>query len=122
MKKDGNKILLLNAKSQQLFTKKYFLFFSIFLRFYAAIINKFRSTTSYLCSKCTTKTYEIKYFSLDNDAETHSSNKEENEKRDFFFIQVLVKQQRENTDKHKTKKNKFWIKAQITKNQSKNTQ
>ena len=68
---------------------------------------------SYLCSKCTTKTYEQKDFSLDIDAETQSSNKEENEKIFllFFFIQVLIKQQRENTDKHKTKKNKFWLKA-----------
>jgi hypothetical protein len=32
---------------------------------------------------------------------------------------VPVKQQRENTDKHKTKKNKFWLKMQIAKNQSK---
>jgi hypothetical protein len=86
MKKAGNKRLLLNAKFQQLFTKKDFFFFSIFLRFYAAIIKEFRSTTSYLCSKCTAKTYETKDFSLANDAETHSSNKEENEKRFFFFI------------------------------------
>jgi hypothetical protein len=85
MNKAGNKRLLLNEKSQQLFTKKDFFFFSIFLRFYAAIIKKFCSTTSYLCSKCTAKTYETKDFSLANDAETHSSNKEENEKR-FFFI------------------------------------
>jgi hypothetical protein len=32
---------------------------------------------------------------------------------------VLVKQKRENTNKQKTKKNKFWLKVQITKNQSK---
>jgi hypothetical protein len=85
MKKDGNKRLLLNAKFQQLFTKKDFFFFSIFLRFYTANLKEFRSTTSYLCSKCTAKTYEIKDFSLANDAETHSSTKEENEKR-FFFL------------------------------------
>jgi hypothetical protein len=35
---------------------------------------------------------------------------------------VLIKQQRENTDKHKTKKDKFWLKAQIAKNQSEGTQ
>jgi hypothetical protein len=40
----------------------------------------------------------------------------------FFFIKVLIKQQRENTNKHKTKKDKFWLKAQIAKNQSKGTQ
>jgi hypothetical protein len=86
MKKAGNKRLLLNAKFQQLFTKKYFFFFSIFLRFYTTNIKEFRSTTSYLFSKCTAKNYEIKDFSLANDAETHSSNKAENEKRDFFYF------------------------------------
>jgi hypothetical protein len=80
------KRLLLNAKSRQLFTKKDFFFFSIFLRFYAAIIKEFRSTTSYLCSKCTAKTYETKDFSLANDVETHSSNKEENEKEIYIYI------------------------------------
>jgi hypothetical protein len=35
---------------------------------------------------------------------------------------VLGKQQRENINKHKTKKNKFWLKAQIAKNHSKDTQ
>jgi hypothetical protein len=34
---------------------------------------------SYLCSKCTAKTYEQKEFSLAIDATTQSSNKEENE-------------------------------------------
>jgi hypothetical protein len=87
MKKAGNKRLFLNAKSQQLFTKKDFFFFSIFLRFYTTNIKEFLSNTSYLFSKCNPKTYEIKYFSLANDAETHSSNKEENEKRDFFLFQ-----------------------------------
>jgi hypothetical protein len=32
---------------------------------------------------------------------------------------VIEKQQRENTDKHKTKKNKFCLKVQIATNQSK---
>ena len=86
MKKVGNKRLLLNAKFQQLFTKKDFFFFSIVLRFYAANIKEFRLIASYLCSKCTAKTYKTKYFSLANDAETHSSNKEENEKRFFFYL------------------------------------
>jgi hypothetical protein len=86
MKKDGNKRLLLNAKFQQLFTKKDFFFFSIFLRFYAENIKEFHSNMSYLCSKCTTKTYETKDFSLDSDAKTHSSNKEENEKRLFYLF------------------------------------
>jgi hypothetical protein len=35
---------------------------------------------------------------------------------------VLIKQQRENTDKHKTNKDKLWLKAQIAKNQSEGTQ
>ena len=77
MKKAGNKRLLLNAKFQQLFTKKDFFFFSIFLRFDAAIIKEFHSTTSYWYYKCTAKTYEIKDFSLANDVETHSLTKEE---------------------------------------------
>jgi hypothetical protein len=70
---------------QQLFTKKDFFFFSIFVRFYAANIKEFHSTTIYLCSKCTKKTYEQKDFSLASVAETHSSNKEENEKR-FIYL------------------------------------
>jgi hypothetical protein len=86
MKKDGNKRLLLNAKFQQLFTKKDLFFFLIFLRFYTTNLKEFHSTTSYLCSKCTAKNYEIRNFSLDNDADTHSSTKEENEKRFFFFF------------------------------------
>jgi hypothetical protein len=67
---------------------------------------------SYLCSKCTTKNYEQKYFSLAIDAETQSSNKEENEKIFFslsFFIKVLIKKQRENNDKHKTKNEKILV-------------
>jgi hypothetical protein len=74
------------CKNQQLFTKKDFFFFSIFLRFYATNIKEFLSTTSYLCSKCTEKAYEQKDFSLAIDAETQSSNKEENEKFFFFFF------------------------------------
>jgi hypothetical protein len=66
--------------------RKIYFFFSIFLRFYTANIKEFRLTTSYLFSKFTAKTYEIKDFSLANDAETHSSNKEENEKRFFFYL------------------------------------
>ena len=73
--------------------------FLIFLRFWTAKSKEFHSTMSYLWSKWTTKTYEIKYFSLANDAETHSSTKEENE--------VLIKKQRENTDKQKNQENKF---------------
>ena len=97
-------------KNQQLFTKKDFFFFSIFLRFHATNIKEFHSTTSYLFSKCIAKTYEQKDFSLAIDAETQSSNKEENEKfffSLFLFIYVLIKQQRENTDKPKTKKNEI---------------
>jgi hypothetical protein len=41
---------------------------------------------SYLCSKCTTKTYEQKDFSLAIDAATQSSNKEENEKEIYIYI------------------------------------
>jgi hypothetical protein len=84
------KRLLLNAKTRQLFTKKDVFFFSTFLRFMAANIKEFRSTTSYLCSKCTAKTYEQNKFSLAIDAETQSSNKEENEKI-FFYLLFLFK-------------------------------
>jgi hypothetical protein len=41
---------------------------------------------SYLCSKCTAKTYEQKDFSLAIDATTQSSNKEENEKEIYIFF------------------------------------
>jgi hypothetical protein len=85
MKKARNKRLLLNAKFQQLFTKKDLFFFSIFLSFYTTNLKEFHSTTSYLYSKCTAKTYETKDFSLDNDAETHISTKEGNEKR-FIYL------------------------------------
>jgi hypothetical protein len=77
------------CKNQQLFTKKDFFFFSNFLRFYTTNIKEFRSTTSYLCSKCTAKTYEQKDFSLAIDAETQSSNKEENEKIFSLFYFIL---------------------------------
>jgi hypothetical protein len=90
MKKDGNKKTFTKCKNQQLFTKKDFFFFSIFLRFYAANIKEFHSNRSYLGSKCTAnKTYEQKDFSIDIDAETQSSNKEENEK--IFFSFFLLK-------------------------------
>jgi hypothetical protein len=65
--------------------KFFFFFFFFFLRFWTTNSQEFRLTTSYLSSKCTTKTYEIKEFSLANDAETHSLTKEENEKRFFLF-------------------------------------
>ena len=80
-KKVGNKYFI-KWKISTTFQKKDFL---TFLRFYTTNIKEFRSTRSYLCSKWTAKTYEIKDFSLSNDVETHSSNKEENEKR-FYFI------------------------------------
>jgi hypothetical protein len=86
MKKCWKQKTFTKCKNQQLFTKKDFFFFSIFLRFHAANIKEFRSTTSYLCSKCTAKTYEQKDFSLAIDAETQSSNKEENEKDIYFFF------------------------------------
>ena len=88
MKKCWKQKTFTKCKNQQLFTKKDFFFFSNFLRFYAAHINEFHSTTIYLCSKWTAKTYEQKDFSLAIDAETQSSNKEENEKIFFslFFI------------------------------------
>ena len=41
---------------------------------------------SYLCSKCTAKTYEQKDFFLAIDAATQSSNKEANEKEMIFFL------------------------------------
>ena len=105
-KKAGNKTFT-ECKISTTF-QKIFLFF---LRFWTANSKDFHSTTSYLWFKWTAKNYEIKYFSLANDAETHSSTKEENEKRFFFFIlEVLVKQERENTDKQKTKKNNSGLK------------
>ena len=105
-------------KNQQLFTKKDFFFFSIFLRFYTTNLKEFHSTTSYLCFKCTTKTYEIKEFSLANDAETHSSTKSENE-RDFFYLNTS-KARKEKYRQAKNQKKKFWPRSQITKNQVKN--
>jgi hypothetical protein len=86
MKKYWKQKTFTKCKNQQLFTKKDFFSFSIFLRFHAANIKEFRSTMSYLCSKCTAKTYEQKDFSLAIDAETQSSNKEENEKEIYFFL------------------------------------
>jgi hypothetical protein len=68
------------------FCKERLLFFSIFLRFHAANIKEFRSTTSYLCSKCTVKTYEQKDLFLAIVATTQSSNKEANETEIFFFL------------------------------------
>ena len=47
-----------------------------------------------------------KDFFLAIDATTQSSNKEENEKEIFFLFNCKMKQQRENADKHKTKKTK----------------
>jgi hypothetical protein len=41
---------------------------------------------SYLCSKCTAKTYEQKDFSLSIDETTQSSSKEENEKAIYIFF------------------------------------
>ena len=80
--KDGNKTFT-ECKILTTFLKKYFLFFLIF---WVANSKDFHSNTSYLWSKWTAKTYEIKDFSLANDAETHSSTKEENEKRFYLFI------------------------------------
>jgi len=70
------------CKISTTFQKKDFL---TFLRFWTTNSKEFDSTTSYLWSKWTTKTYEIKDFSLANDVETHSSTKEENEKR-FIYL------------------------------------
>jgi hypothetical protein len=60
-----------------------------------------------------------KDFFLATDATTQSSNQEENETRIFFFFLFNCKmtQQRENDDKHKTKRTKIklWLKAQIAK-------
>jgi hypothetical protein len=73
------------CKISTTFHKERFLFL---FNFSKILCNKHKgilSTMSYLCSKCTAKTYKMKDFSLANDAETHSSNKEENEKRDFFI-------------------------------------
>jgi hypothetical protein len=121
MKKAGNKRLLLNAKFQQLFTKKDFFFFLIFLRFYTTNLKEFRSSTSYLCSKCTAKTYKMKDFSLDNDVKTHSSIKEENEKGFFIYLSAS-KATKGKYLQAQNQENKFWLKAQIEKNQSKDTQ
>ena len=81
-KKDGNKTFT-KCKISTTLQKKDFL---TFLRFWIANSKEFHSTMSYLWSKWTAKkTYEIKDFSLANDAETHSSTKEENEKR-FIYL------------------------------------
>jgi hypothetical protein len=66
--------------------ERFFFFFFFFLRFYTTNSKEFYSTMSYLSSNFTSKTYEIKDFSLANDAETHSLTKEENEKRFYLFI------------------------------------
>ena len=79
-------------KKSTTFHKERLLFlFNFFLRFHAANIKEFCSTTSYLCSKFTAKTYEQKDFFLAIDAETQSSNKEENEKEMCFFIYLCAK-------------------------------
>jgi hypothetical protein len=81
---------------------------------------------SYLCSKCTAKTYEQKYFSIAIDATTQSSNKEENGKEIYIYIFYLSAYE-ETKGKCRQAQNqenkiKFWLKAQIAKNQSKDTQ
>jgi hypothetical protein len=45
---------------------------------------------SYLCSKCTAKTYEQKDFSLAIDETTQSSSKEENEKAIYIYIYIYI--------------------------------
>jgi hypothetical protein len=47
-----------------------------------------------------------KDFFLATDAAIKSSNKEENEQENFFLFNCKMKKQRENADKHKTKKTK----------------
>jgi hypothetical protein len=128
MKNAGNKRLLLNAKINNFSQRKTSFSFQFFLRFNAANIQEFHSTTSYLFSKCIAKTYEQKDFSLAIDAETQSSNKEENE-HIYLFIYFLFLFTCESSNKGKIPtslnqrtKTKFWLKAQITKNQSKDTQ
>jgi hypothetical protein len=65
-----------------------------------------------------------KDFFLAIDAATQSSNKEANEKEIFFFIYVLNEatkgkcRQAQNQEE----KIKFWLKAQIAKNQRKDAQ
>ena len=80
-KKVGNETFT-KCKISTTFQKKYFL---TFLRFWTTNSKEFHSTMRYLWSKWTAKNYEIKGFSLANDAETHSSTKEENEKR-FIYL------------------------------------
>jgi hypothetical protein len=70
------------------FSKKKFFFF-FFFKFSKILDNKLkrnftRLRATYDLSKLQ-KTYEIKDFSLANNAESHSSTKQENE-RDFFFF------------------------------------
>jgi hypothetical protein len=60
----------------------------------------------------------MKDFSLANNEETHSSTKEENEKR-FFFNLSASKERKGKYRQAKNQEKKFWPKSQIKKNQSK---
>ena len=114
-KKYGNKTFT-ECKISTTFQKKDFL---TFLRFWTANSKEFHSTMSYLWSKWTAKTYEIKDFSLANDAETHSSTKEEN-KKEFLFIYLSASKARKGKYRQaKNQEKQFWLKAQIAKNRIK---
>ena len=82
----GNKNFYKKCKNQQLFTKKDFFFFSIFLRFHAANIKEFRSICELLMLLNALKKLMKKDFFLAIDAATQSSNKEANEKENFFYL------------------------------------
>jgi hypothetical protein len=60
----------------------------------------------------------MKDFSLANDAETHSSTKEENEKI-FYFILNASKARKGKYRQAKNQEKQFWLKSQIAKNQIK---
>jgi hypothetical protein len=65
-----------------------------------------------------------KDFFLATDAATQSSNKEENETREFFFFELQNEAIKGKCRQAQNQENKikFWLKAQIAKNQSEDAQ
>ena len=89
----GNKNFYKKCKSQRLFNKKDFFFFSTFLRFHAANIKEFHSICELLMLLNALKKLKTKDFFLATDATTQSSNQEENETRIFFLFHCKITQQ-----------------------------
>jgi hypothetical protein len=73
-------------KKSATFQQERLLFFSTFLRFHAANIKEFCSICELLMLLNSLKKLTKKYFFLAIDAATQSSNKEANEKENFFFL------------------------------------